>query len=250
VSGRIAGAATALVAGAAIALAANEPPKSEGATGANDKSEKKPPLPEFKSSKEKASYVIGLNIGQQILRDFGRSDSIDPDALLRGLKSGMNGDRPLERAGMQEAILVYRQEVIKQDAVRFLEDNKKKEGVKSTASGLQYQVINAGKGKQAKLNDKVRVHYTGTLVNGTKFDSSHDGEGKPAEFEVKTGPGGVVAGWVEGLQLMKEGDKWRFFIPPALGYDDKGSHRDASGKQAVPPHAVMVFELELIKVLD
>ena len=184
--------------------------------------------------------MIGLNIGQQVLRDFGRADALDPDSFMKGLKSGLGGDRPLDGPAMREAVIAYRVEVIKQDAVKFMDENKKKEGVKATASGLQYQVITSGApgGKSPKATSQVRVHYTGTLVNGTKFDSSVD-NGKPIEMAVSD----FVPGWVEGLQLMKEGDKWRLFVPPELGYKEKG-------KGNVPPHAVMIFEMELLKVLD
>jgi FKBP-type peptidyl-prolyl cis-trans isomerase len=237
----------ALVGAAAAGALAMPQPGDDKKTDSTPPAKKSPP-PEFKSSKDKASYSIGLHLGLTILKDFGRGDAIDPEQFVKGLKTGLAGEMPLEARDLQSSILDYRIEVIKADAARYLEENKKKEGVKTTASGLQYQVIKENaEGKKATENAKVKVHYTGTLVNGTKFDSSLD-RGEPAEFTLKKGPGGVIAGWVEGLQLMKVGDKYRFFIPPELGYGAKGSRIDESGKQSVPPHAVLVFEVELLEV--
>jgi FKBP-type peptidyl-prolyl cis-trans isomerase FklB len=215
-------------------LAAQQPPSNQS-TSPPKAGEKK--QPEFQSLKEKASFVIGLNLGQQILKDFGRGDAVDTDQFVKGLKAGLGGDQTFDRQGMLSAILEYRLEVIKEDAGKFLAENKKKEGVKTTASGLQYQVLTSGSGKSPTTANRVKVHYTGTLVNGNKFDSSHD-TGQPAEFALTE----VVAGWTEVLQLMKEGDKWRVFIPPELGYKAKGR------PPKIPPHAVLIFEMELIEV--
>jgi FKBP-type peptidyl-prolyl cis-trans isomerase FklB len=232
---RFVGAGLGLVASGAMALATFPPPSGTQEPKKDEKAGKK--AMEFKSPKDKASFAIGLNIGRKILEDFGRADAVDPDAMLRGLKAGLGGDQSMEPAEIKEAILGYRVEVVKQDAVSFLEGNKKKEGVKTTASGLQYQVIKSGEGKKPSADSTVKVHYTGTLVNGTKFDSSVD-RGEPAEFQVK----GVIGGWTEALQLMKVGDKWRLFIPPELGYKDRGS------PPQIPGHAVLVFEVELLDV--
>jgi len=199
-------------------------------------------LSQLKTNKEKTSYAWGQRFGQQILRDWGRSDVVDTDLFLKGLKAGLAGESGMDLTAMQTLVVDYRTEIVKEDAARFLEENKKKEGVKTTPSGVQYVVLKSGdpNGKKAALNATVKVHYTGTLVNGTKFDSSLD-KGEPIEFELKTGPGGVVAGWVEGLQQMHVGDKWRLFIPPELGYGSRG-------KGPVPPNAVMIFEVELLDV--
>src|SRR5690606_17937012 len=115
---------------------------------------------------------------------------------------------------------------------------KNKEGVKTTPSGLQYQVVTAGTGKSPGANDNVTVHYTGKLTDGTVFDSSVD-RGEPATFGVSQ----VIPGWTEALQLMKEGDKWTIFIPQNLAYGEQG----AGGGQ-IPPFATLIFEVELIKV--
>ena len=123
------------------------------------------------------------------------------------------------------------------DEKTFLTENAKKEGVKTTSSGLQYAVIKSGSGATPSASDKVTVHYTGTLLDGTKFDSSVD-RGQPATFPVN----GVIAGWTEALQLMKEGDKWRLFIPFSLAYGERGAG------EAIPPFSTLIFDVELIKV--
>jgi FKBP-type peptidyl-prolyl cis-trans isomerase FklB len=119
----------------------------------------------------------------------------------------------------------------------FLAENAKKEGVKTTASGLQYKVNNSGSGKSPALTSEVTVHYTGKLIDGTVFDSSVE-RGEPATFPVN----GVIAGWTEALQLMKEGDKWTLYIPFQLAYGERG----AGGQ--IPPFAALIFDVELIKV--
>ena len=119
----------------------------------------------------------------------------------------------------------------------FLAENAKKEGVKTTASGLQYKVIKSGTGESPKLTDTVKVHYHGTLINGTVFDSSVQ-RGQPISFPV----GGVIQGWVEALQLMKVGDKWQLFIPARLAY------RDQSPGAGIPPNSVLIFEVELLGI--
>jgi FKBP-type peptidyl-prolyl cis-trans isomerase FklB len=118
----------------------------------------------------------------------------------------------------------------------FLEENKKKEGVKTLSSGLQYKVLAEGFGKTPKAADNVTVNYKGTLINGAEFDNSYK-RGQPATFKVN----GVIKGWTEALQLMNEGSKWQLFIPPELGYGDRGAG-------PVPPNSTLIFEVELISV--
>jgi FKBP-type peptidyl-prolyl cis-trans isomerase FklB len=125
----------------------------------------------------------------------------------------------------------------KAEGEKFLADNKKKEGIKTTASGLQYKVITAGTGKTPKATDTVKTHYRGTLINGTEFDSSYK-RGEPAEFPVN----GVIKGWTEALQLMKEGAKWQLFIPSELAYGERGAGRD------IGPNSTLIFDIELISV--
>jgi FKBP-type peptidyl-prolyl cis-trans isomerase FklB len=125
----------------------------------------------------------------------------------------------------------------KEDAVTFFAENKKKEGVKTLASGLQYKIITEGKGKNPKATDTVTVHYRGTLIDGKEFDSSYR-RGEPATFPVN----GVIAGWTEALQLMKAGAKWQIFIPSNLAYEEKGIGN------VIGPNAALIFEVELISV--
>ena len=120
----------------------------------------------------------------------------------------------------------------------FLEKNKKEEGVVVLPSGLQYKVLTAGKGRKPSATDRVRCHYTGSLIDGTVFDSSVE-RGEPAVFGVNQ----VIAGWIEALQLMEEGAKWRLFIPSELAYGERGAGA------AIPPHATLIFDVELLKVL-
>jgi len=121
----------------------------------------------------------------------------------------------------------------------FLAANKKKEGVKTLASGLQYKVIKPGTGKKPKSTDTVTTHYRGTLIDGTEFDSSYN-RGQPATFPVH----GVIPGWTEALQLMEEGAKWQLFIPSKLGYGERGAG------QAIGPNATLIFEVELVSVQE
>ena len=137
----------------------------------------------------------------------------------------------MDKAEIREAIVEYRVACVKDDAAKFLTENKKKEGVERTQSGLQYQVIKSGEGKSPTKDSTVKVHYTGTLVNGTK-STARSIEANRREFSVS----GVIKGWTEALQMMKVGDKWRLFIPPDIAYGAKGS------PPAVPPHSVLIFE--------
>ena len=123
------------------------------------------------------------------------------------------------------------------DGEAFLAENKKKEGVKTLPSGLQYSIIKEGAGKMPKATDTVTVNYKGTLIDGTEFDSSYR-RGQPVSFPVN----GVIAGWTEALQLMKEGSKWQLFIPSELAYGEKGAGN------TIGPNAVLIFEVELISI--
>ena len=127
----------------------------------------------------------------------------------------------------------------KKEGETFLAENKKKEGVKTLPSGLQYKVITEGTGKMPKETDTVTTHYRGTLIDGTEFDSSHK-RGQPATFAVK----GVIKGWTEALQLMKEGSKWQLFIPSELAYGERGAG------QTIGPYATLIFDIELISIQE
>jgi FKBP-type peptidyl-prolyl cis-trans isomerase FklB len=139
--------------------------------------------------------------------------------------------------------MAAQQKVMKEQATKnlsesknFLAANGKKEGIKIQPSGLQYKVLTEGSGKIPKAEDTVTVHYKGTLIDGREFDSSYK-RGNPATFQVK----GVIKGWTEALQLMREGSKWQLFIPPELGYGERGSG-------SIPPNSTLIFEVELLTV--
>ena len=127
----------------------------------------------------------------------------------------------------------------KKDGEAFLAGNKKKEGIKTTASGLQYKIITEGKGKKPSADDTVRVHYKGALLDGSEFDSSYK-HGEPAEFSVS----GVIPGWTEAVQLMPVGSKWQLFVPSTLAYGEQGQGR------VIGPNATLIFEVELLAVVD
>jgi FKBP-type peptidyl-prolyl cis-trans isomerase FklB len=198
----------------------------------------------LKNQKEKVSYSIGLNIGRNLGNDLKRqSIDIDPNILAKGIQDALSGANPLlSNEEIQETMVAFQKEMTekqKQRGEAFLSENKKKEGVKTLASGLQYMVIKAGTGKKPRLNDTVTVQYRGTLVDGTEFDSSYR-RGQPATFPVS----GVIPGWTEALPLMQEGAKWQLFIPPNLAYGERG----AGG--LIGPNATLIFEIELISVQE
>ncbi len=205
--------------------------------------------PELKGDKEKLSYSIGMDIGGNLKRG---SIEVDPDLLAKGLKDTYGGGKTLLTEDEARQTLLTAQKALKAkkeeetlkigeknkaDGEKFLAENAKKEGVKTLPSGLQYKVITPGKGKTPKASDTVTVHYKGTLIDGTEFDSSYK-RGEPASFPVS----GVIPGWIEALQLMKEGAKWQLFIPPNLAYGERGAGRD------IGPNATLLFEVELISV--
>jgi len=198
-----------------------------------------------KSEKERFSYAVGLQIGQNMKQ---QGSDIDSKSLVQGLQDGLSGaPAKLTTEEMQAAVQAQHQrEVAKRESVAkknleagqaFLADNKKKSGVVTRPSGLQYKVLKEGKGKQPKASDTVEVHYRGTLLNGTEFDSSYQRK-QTATFPVH----GVIQGWQEALPLMKEGAKWQVWIPANLAYGDRGAGR------AIGPNETLSFEIELIAV--
>jgi FKBP-type peptidyl-prolyl cis-trans isomerase FklB len=196
--------------------------------------------PALKNQKEKVSYIIGMDIGSNLKR---QSIDVDPNILAKGVQDALSGAKPLlSNEEIQETMVAFQKEMMekqKQRGEAFLSENKKKEGVKTLPSGLQYKVIKAGTGKKPKLNNTVTINYRGTLVDGTEFDSSYR-HGQPATFPVS----GVIPGWTEALQLMEEGAKWQLFIPPNLAYGERG----AGG--LIGPNATLIFEVELISVQE
>jgi len=203
---------------------------------------------ELKETKQRVSYSIGADIGSNFKR---QEIEIDPKAMAAGLSDALAGKTQLTEAEMKEVLNTFRTDMMakmqeKQKASveknakegeKFLAENAKKEGVKVTASGLQYKVLKSGTGKTPKLSDTVKTHYHGTLVDGTVFDSSVERK-EPATFPVQ----GVIPAWTEALQLMKEGDKWQLFVPSKLAYGEQG----AGGK--IGPNATLIFEVELLSI--
>ena len=194
----------------------------------------------LKNQKEKVSYIIGMDIGGNLKR---QSVDIDPSILAKGIQDALAGTKPvLSQEEIQETMVAFDKEMKekqKQRGEAFLSENKKKEGVKTLPSGLQYKVIKAGTGKKPKSSDTVTVQYRGTLIDGTDFDSSYR-RGQPATFQVT----GVIPGWTEGLQLMGEGAKWQLFIPSNLAYGERGMGG------LIGPNATLIFEVELISVQE
>ena len=193
---------------------------------------------------DKLSYAWGLAMGQQ-LRGMGVKDLNVEDyaAAVMAVFEGTDSAIPFEEAQtlINEYLQNLEEEMTKaarEAGEKFLEENKKNEGVKVTASGLQYVVEKEGEGAQPTATDEVTVHYTGKLLNGQVFDSSVQ-RGEPATFPLNR----VIPGWTEGVQLMKEGAKYTFFIPSDLAYGPQGI------PNAIPPHSTLIFEVELIKVI-
>lgn len=199
------------------------------------------------SQKEKAAYVIGTELGKQLV--FSKDD-IDLDSLKLGIKDVFEkNELKLTKKQMEEAIRVFQENKMKKqnellaklakEGKEFLDKNKKKKGVVTLKNGLQYKVIKKGKGKVSpKANDTVKTHYKGTLVNGIVFDSSYE-RGTPVSFPVN----GVIPAWTQALQLMKEGDKWQLFIPSELAYGKRGA------PPSIGPDATLIFDIELIEIL-
>lgn len=200
---------------------------------------------------QRASYVIGLSFGRNLKE---QDVDLDSELLIQGLRDALAGAKPRLsdeecQAAMQEFTAAFskRQEAKAQAAAEknkkegqaFLDANKAKPGVKTTASGLQYKIVQEGQGTPPKATDTVRVHYRGTLIDGTEFDSSYS-RNEPATFPLN----GVIPGWTEGLQLVKPGGKLQLVIPSELGYGVRG----APGGQ-IGPNAVLVFDIELLEVV-
>ncbi len=204
---------------------------------------------ELKNEKDKVSYSIGLDIGNTFKK---QSMDINLDILMSGLRDALGGAKPLmTEEQIKETMTAYsttmrekqaaqaKEESTKNSAVgeKFLTENKTKEGVKTTASGLQYKVLKEGSGESPKATDTVEVNYRGTLINGTEFDSSYK-RNEPASFPVNR----VIPGWTEALQLMKPGSKYQLFIPAALAYGERGAGQD------IGPNETLIFEVELLNV--
>ncbi len=193
---------------------------------------------------DKLSYALGMVIGEN-LKGLGvqHVETVDfGNGVQAVLTGGQTALTALEAQATVRQFLQQQEEergkFVRQAGEEFLAANKTQPGVKTTASGLQYLVLQAGTGRKPGATSRVKCHYEGRLTDGTVFDSSYR-RGEPATFPLD----GVIAGWTEGLQLMQEGAKYRFFIPYALGYGTRGAG------QSIPPYAALVFDVELLEVL-
>lgn len=196
------------------------------------------------TDKAKVSYSVGQQIGQQLKRS---GLEIDPDVLAGSIGDVLAGKESRLKPEDMQAAMMKAQEAQskkaqseglanKEKGEKFLADNKSKAGIKTTASGLQHEVLTEGKGKSPKATSTVKVHYTGTLMDGTKFDSSRD-RGEPTEFPLNR----VIKGWTEGIQLMKVGGRSRFFIPSDLAYGE-------NSPPSIPANSVLIFDVELLEI--
>jgi FKBP-type peptidyl-prolyl cis-trans isomerase FklB len=205
--------------------------------------------PQLKDQKDKASYSIGLELGTSLKK--GKME-VNTDTLLKGLKDGLSGAKPLlTEDQVKETMTALQKEMTEKQAAaqkeageknatdgeKFLAENKKKEGVKTTASGLQYKVLKEGTGESPKETDTVVTNYKGTLLDGTEFDSSFK-RNEPATFPVNR----VIKGWTEALLLMKPGSKYQLFVPSALAYGERGVGKD------IGPNSTLIFEVEMVSI--
>lgn len=205
---------------------------------------------ELKTEKDSVSYSIGLDIGATFQR---QGVEISPEAIIQGLKDAADtsAKRLMTDEQCRTVMMSYQQKLMakaqekaaaqsgqgKAEGAKFLAENKTKAGVVTTASGLQYKVIKAGSGKKPTAANEVKVHYKGSLINGTEFDNSYK-RGEPITLPV----GGVIAGWTEALQLMPVGSTWELYIPSDLAYGDRGSG-------PIPPGSTLIFTVELIAIV-
>ncbi|WP_019616270.1 FKBP-type peptidyl-prolyl cis-trans isomerase [Psychromonas ossibalaenae] len=231
--------------------------------GCNEKAEQEAPATEtetvveaaaFANSQEKAAYAIGSSFSRYVettlekQAEFGLE--LDKEIILQGITDTLRGNSKLTDEEMVETLKAYDTEVqaaaekvmaektakASEEAKTFLAENAKVEGVTVTESGLQYSVITEAEGPKPKAEDTVTVHYVGTLLDGTEFDSSV-ARGEPAKFPLNR----VIPGWTEGVQLMSVGEKYKFVIPAELGYGEQGAG-------SIPPGATLVFEVELLEI--
>ncbi|MCK4764547.1 MAG: FKBP-type peptidyl-prolyl cis-trans isomerase [Candidatus Aminicenantes bacterium] len=204
----------------------------------------------FETEKQKAGYAVGYDLASSSgIKEIEKE--IDVDTLVQGFTDALKGrEGKINKEDRQKFMEEFRKEMSdkinaerkeqddknKLEGENFLKENAQKEGIKTTASGLQYEVLKEGTGAAPKATDNVTVHYKGTLLNGNEFDSSFK-RGEPAGFPLNK----VIKGWGEGLQLMKVGAKYRFFIPSQLAYGE-------AGVSSIPPNSVLIFEIELLAI--
>ncbi|GGF01530.1 MULTISPECIES: FKBP-type peptidyl-prolyl cis-trans isomerase [Pseudoalteromonas] len=201
----------------------------------------------FTTDAEKASYGIGLQMGEQLKAN--PFEGLNLNSVFEGMKDAYTGnDFQVEIPAIQAAfekinaeIQARREEeakVLAAEGIAFLEENAKRPEITVTESGLQFEVLTAGEGEKPTADSTVRTHYHGTLINGTVFDSSYE-RGQPAEFPV----GGVIKGWTEALQMMGTGSKWRLYVPHELAYGERGAGA------AIAPFSTLIFDVELLEII-
>jgi FKBP-type peptidyl-prolyl cis-trans isomerase FklB len=207
--------------------------------------------PELKNDIDKVSYSIGLQVGFNFVKQNQalkkQNVQINVDAMIAGVKDAIAGKPQLNTDQVREVLTKFEKDMTakvqasaqknKTEGEKFLAENKKKEGVKTTSSGLQYKVLKEGNGPQPQGSDIVTVNYRGTLIDGTEFDSSYK-RGEPATFPLT----GVIKGWTEGLQLMKVGSKYQLWVPANLAYGERQMGPD------IGPDSALIFEVELLDV--
>lgn len=204
---------------------------------------------DLKNQADSASYAIGSDIGNNIknnLKSAPGGEALNPEIILAAFQDVVNGEEVKISEDMGRAIIqtyfmqaqAEASEKSKEEETKFFAENGKKEGIKTTESGIQYEILTEGNGKIPTAEDKVKVHYHGTLIDGTVFDSSVE-RGEPATF----GVGQVIKGWTEVLQLMPTGSKWKVYIPSELAYGERGAG------EKIKPNSPLVFEIELLEIV-
>ena len=219
-----------------------------GQAWAADEAAQKAQTPQM-TDKEKLSYTLGVNTGKNLQQ---QSIDIDPNQFTKGMKDALSGTKPaLTDEEMLQVIMALQKDMQEKQTAKmqvvaeenkkkgeaFLAENKKKEGIKTLPSGLQYKIIKNGKGKSPKVTDTVTANYKGTSIDGNEFDSSYK-RGEPATFALK----GVIPGWVEALKMMKVGSQWQIFVPANLAYGERGA------SPVIGPNETLIFDIELLKI--